>query len=97
MWIELIRFPASLSRLMANIGWPLPGKRRLLMLSMQSVLLYSVEVWAVSTLAQKYCTRMTSGQQQGSLRSRVLIEPVSYTHLDVYKRQVSHYSVNYIY
>ena len=44
---------SSLSRLMANIGGPKTGKRKLLMSVVNSVLLYESEVWADTTKIAK--------------------------------------------
>ena len=44
---------SSLSRLMANIGGPKPGKRKLLMSVVNSVLLYGSEVWVDTTKTAK--------------------------------------------
>ena len=59
---------ASLSRLMANTTGPRPGKRRLLMATAHSILLYGAEIWADSLKTKKYGKTMTMVQRQGALR-----------------------------
>ena len=59
---------SSLSRLMANIGGPKPGTRRLLMSVVNSVLLYGSEVWADTTKVAKYRQIISSVQRQAALR-----------------------------
>lgn len=59
---------ASLSRLMANTNGPRPGKRRLLMSTTHSILLYGAEVWADSLKTKKYCHAMTTVQRRSALR-----------------------------
>lgn len=58
----------ALSRLMANVGGPKSSKRRLLMSSVQSVLLYGAEVWADSLNKEMYRKRLAQVQRQGALR-----------------------------
>ena len=45
---------SSFSRLMANIGGPKSGKRKLLMSVVNSVLIYGSEIWADTTKIGKY-------------------------------------------
>ena len=59
---------AALGRLMPNIGGPLPCKRRLLMSSVQSVLLYGAEVWAHALEKRAYRDRLSRVQRRGALR-----------------------------
>lgn len=59
---------ASLSRLMANTNGPKPGKRRLLMTTAHSILLYGAEIWADALKTKKYCHAMMMVQRQGALR-----------------------------
>lgn len=58
----------SLSRLMANLGGPSPAKRRLLMLTVQSVLLYGAEIWGHITRTNKYRQGLVSVQRRSALR-----------------------------
>lgn len=58
----------SLSRLMANTRGPRPGKRRLLMTTAHSILLYGAEIWAGALKVKKYAKIMTNVQRQGALR-----------------------------
>lgn len=58
----------ALSRLMANVGGPRSSKRRLLMSSTQSVLLYGAEVWADSLKKEMYRKRLSQVQRRGALR-----------------------------
>lgn len=57
-----------LSRLMANVGGPRPARRRLLMLTTQSILLYGAEIWADALLVKKFRSCMASIQRRGALR-----------------------------
>lgn len=59
---------ASLSRLMANVGGPKAGRRRLLMSSVQSVLLYGSEIWAHVLSKEMYRTRLGQVQRRAALR-----------------------------
>jgi len=59
---------SSLSRLMTNTGGPRSSKRRLLMTSVQSVLLYGAEIWADSLSKKKYRTRLAQVQRRAALR-----------------------------
>lgn len=58
----------SLSRLMANTNGPRPCKRKLLMATTHSILLYGAEIWADSLKTKKYCHAMTAVQRLGALR-----------------------------
>lgn len=58
----------ALSALMANVGGPSPGKRRLLMLTAQAAMLYGAEIWAEAVKVQKYRTQLASVQRRGALR-----------------------------
>lgn len=58
----------KLSRLMANIGGPKPCKRRLIMTTVESILLYGAEIWA-DALNKEYCRRRIAAvQRTGALR-----------------------------
>lgn len=59
---------AQLSRLMANVGGPSPGKRKLLMRTAETIMLYGAEVWAEALRFQKYRRRMEAVQRRGALR-----------------------------
>ncbi|XP_030747880.1 uncharacterized protein LOC115876293 [Sitophilus oryzae] len=59
---------AALSRLMANTIGPKSSKRRLLMSTVQSVLLYGAEIWAVVLSKEKYRKRLAQVQRQAALR-----------------------------
>ena len=59
---------SALSRLMANIGGPTSSRRRLLMSSTQSVLLYGAEVWAGALNKEVYRKRLAQVQRRGALR-----------------------------
>lgn len=59
----------ALSRLIANTSRPKSSKRRLLMSTVQSVLLYGAEFWAVVALSkEKYRKRLAQVQRQAALR-----------------------------
>ncbi|XP_054272620.1 uncharacterized protein LOC128992900 [Macrosteles quadrilineatus] len=49
---------SSLSRLMANVGGPRSSRRRLLMSTVQSVLLYGAELWADALNKEVYRMRL---------------------------------------
>lgn len=59
---------ATLSRLMANIGGPAASKRRLLMSTVQSILLYGAEVWADALRRHMYRRRLVQVQRTAALR-----------------------------
>ena len=58
----------ALSRLMANVNGPRPGKRRLLMSVTESVLLYGSEIWADALKKRTYRERLIGVQYRGTLR-----------------------------
>ena len=58
----------ALSRLMANINGPRPGKRRLLMSVTESILLYGSEIWADALKKKTYRERLIGVQYRGALR-----------------------------
>ena len=62
------RVVSSLSRLMANVGGPRSSRRRLLMSSVQSVLLYGAEVWEDALNKEVYRMRLARVQRQAALR-----------------------------
>lgn len=68
---------SSLSRLMANTYGPRQGKRRLLMATTHSILLYGAEVWADALGVRKYRKRLTDVQRQGALRVACAYRTVS--------------------
>ncbi|XP_046431021.1 uncharacterized protein LOC124184890 [Neodiprion fabricii] len=53
---------------MANTNGTRPGKRRLLMSTVNSILLYGAEIWADSLKTKKYCHTMTTVQRRSALR-----------------------------
>jgi len=59
---------ASLGRLMANVGGPRSSKRRLIMSSVNSVLLYGAEVWAHALNKRCYREQLLRVQRRGALR-----------------------------
>lgn len=59
---------AALSWLMANVGGPKAAKRRLLMSSVQSVLLYGSEIWAHALAKEMYRKRLGRVQRRAALR-----------------------------
>lgn len=59
---------ASLSRLMANIGGPTASKRKLLMSTVNAVLLYGSEVWADALGVKQKCKMLTAVQRTAALR-----------------------------
>ena len=62
------RIVASLNRVMANVGGPRPCKRRLLLHTAESVMLYGSEIWADALRFEKYRRRMAAVQRRGALR-----------------------------
>ncbi|XP_015512048.2 uncharacterized protein LOC107218635 [Neodiprion lecontei] len=68
---------ATLSRLMANTNGPRPGKRRLSMSTVNSILLYGAEIWAYSVKTEKYCHAMTTVQRRSALRIACFYQTVS--------------------
>lgn len=74
---------SQLSRLMANIGGPTPTKRRLIMATTQSILLYGAEIWA-DALNKDYCRkRLAAVQRRGALRVTCSYRTVSYSAVNV--------------
>jgi len=68
----------SLSRLMANVGGPRSGRRRLLMSTVNSILLYGSEVWApIVQEKKKYLQMITAVQRRGALRIACAYQTVS--------------------
>ncbi|CAB0016351.1 unnamed protein product, partial [Nesidiocoris tenuis] len=61
------RMVADLSRLMDNTRGPKSSKRRLLMSTVNSVILYEAEIWADSLRYEKYRKRMAPAQRRGPL------------------------------
>lgn len=59
---------ANLSRLMANVGGPLPKKRRLLMEACNSILLYGCEIWAGSLNVNHRAQQLITAQRTAALR-----------------------------
>lgn len=59
---------SQLSRLMANIGGPLPKKRRLLMEACNSILLYGCEIWARSLNVKQRAQKLITTQRIAALR-----------------------------
>ena len=53
---------------MANMRGPRPQVKRLLMSTVQSILLYGAEVWAVAMRIKKYRHGMEAVQRRGALR-----------------------------
>lgn len=60
---------AALSRLMANIGGPTANKRKLLLTTVQSVLLYGSEIWADSLKAEYRRKALGAVQRTAALRA----------------------------
>lgn len=74
-WPQILRtadkaakMTADLGRLMANTGGPGSGRRRLLMSTVQSVLLYGAEVWADALNKELYRKRLAQVQRRAALR-----------------------------
>ena len=67
----------SLTRLMANVGGPRSGRRRLLMSAVNSILLYGSEVWADVVRMRKYRQMITAVQRRGALRIACAYQTVS--------------------
>lgn len=68
---------ASLSRIMANTHGPTTCKRRLLMNTVQSILLYGAEVWGARTTIECYRKQLASVQRRGALRVACAYRTVS--------------------
>lgn len=62
------KITAQLSRLMANVGGPLPCKRKLLMEACNSVLLYGCEIWAETLRTKERASTLLSVQRTAALR-----------------------------
>lgn len=58
----------ALSRVMANTIGPWQSKRRLLMRTAESIMLYGAEVWADALRCELYRKRMAAVQRRGALR-----------------------------
>lgn len=58
----------QLSRLMANVGGPLPCKRKLLMEACNSILLYGCEIWADTLKVKQRANELLSVQRRSALR-----------------------------
>lgn len=59
---------SSLSRLLANLGGPRSSKRRLLLSTAQSIMLYGAEVWGDATKVRRSAIRLLAVQRRGALR-----------------------------
>lgn len=59
---------ASLSRLMANVGGPISSKRKLIMATTQSILLYGCEIWADALKAEYRRNMLAKVQRTAALR-----------------------------
>lgn len=59
---------ASLSRLMANIGGPTQSKRKLIMTTTQSILLYGCEIWADALQVEYRRKKLAAIQRTAALR-----------------------------
>lgn len=59
---------AQLSRLMANIGGPLPSRRKLLMEASNSILLYGCEIWADTLKVKQRAKALMTVQRRNALR-----------------------------
>ena len=62
----------NLSRIMANTGGPKEGKRKMLMTTVRSILLYGAEIWADAlnkeyNRKRQYCGNTTKGSTPGSM------------------------------
>lgn len=62
------KITGQLSRLMANVGGPLPSKRKLLMESCTSILLYGSEIWADTLETRSRAKTLLSVQRLAALR-----------------------------
>ena len=72
------KITAALSRLMANTKGPSECKRRLLMTTVHSILLYGAEIWARSLTMGKYRRRLEAVQRRGALRIACSYRTVSH-------------------
>lgn len=73
----------QLSRLMANTGGPTPLKRRLLMNTTNSILLYGAEIWADALQKEYIRKQMAAVQRRGALRVACSYRTVSYAAVNV--------------
>ena len=71
------RVVLSLSRLMGNVGGPRSSKRRLLMSTVNAILLYGAELWAGAMRVNKYSKRILSVQRRAALRVACAYRSVS--------------------
>lgn len=62
------KITAQLSRLMANIGGPLPKKRKLLMEASNSILFYGCEIWGEKMKVKKRANALLAVQRTAALR-----------------------------
>lgn len=62
------KITGQLSRLMANIGGPLPNRRKLLMEASNSVLLYGSEIWGEKMNVRKRANALLAVQRSAALR-----------------------------
>lgn len=62
------KITGKLSRLMANIGGPLPRKRKLLMETTNSILLYGCEIWGEQMRVRKRANILLAVQRTAALR-----------------------------
>lgn len=62
------KITAQLSRLMANIGGPLPTKRKLVMEACNSILLYGCEIWAGTLKTKHRADKLLAVQRTAALR-----------------------------
>lgn len=67
----------ALSRIMANTHAPKSSKRRLLMTTVQSILLYGAEIWGDRMSIESYRKRMASVQRRSALRVTCAYRTVS--------------------
>jgi hypothetical protein len=67
----------SLSGLMRNVGGPRTSKRRLLMSTVNSILLYGAEVWAGAMRTKRYSKRVLAVQRTAALRVACAYRTVS--------------------
>ncbi|XP_051159271.1 uncharacterized protein LOC127280361 [Leptopilina boulardi] len=67
----------ALARLMANIGGSKQGKRRLLMTTTMSTMLYETEIWADALKVKKYRNRIAGVQRLRALRVIIFYRTVT--------------------
>ena len=68
MAIKAQKIVGQVSRLMANIGGPLPAKQRLLMEIANSIMIYGSEIWAETLEVKKRANSLVSVQRTAALR-----------------------------